>query len=140
MLSKFHIKSNPFDVGSWDFSPWLLLPATGDTPATTVEGVEQNVSYCSCAFLGVPSVDCFVVVLCCHLSFFLLFVNCLSVVTSGTDRAIIALPEPHCAIPPLQPYPPKPSPHWDPPSLPSSCRKAFPALSRHGGRWASNPA
>lgn len=23
--------------------------------------------------------------------------------TSGTDRAIIALPEPHCAIPPLQP-------------------------------------
>lgn len=59
----------------------------------------------------------------------LLFVNCPSVMTSGTDRAIIALPEPHCAIPPLQP----PSPALTVTFPPPHRRIAFPALTRHGG-------
>lgn len=82
-------------------------------------------------FLGVPGVFVVLVVV----VVVVVFVTCPSVMTSGTDRAIIALPEPHCAIPPLQP--PRPARTVTPPSLPPSFpppRKiAFPALTRHGG-------
>lgn len=60
----------------------------------------------------------------------LLFVNCPSVMTSGTDRAIIAMPEPHCAMPPLSP-----NPHCD---LPAP-QIRFSCFHQTWRTWASDP-
>lgn len=95
-VSKFHIDSlTALMLGVGISSQASCCLQQEILPTTSIYWVKQNVSYCSCAFLGMLSICCS----CCP-----------SVMISGTDRAIV-LPESHCAVPPLQ----LPHPHCDPP-------------------------